>query len=84
MVPITKSVFHLGFYLIAIISLGFLEYLVGLVSQEPMLFDLTIRENIAYGDNSRENIPIEEIIEAAKLANIHQFISSLPEVSGWK
>lgn len=50
----------------------------GLVSQEPILFDMSIRENIAYGDNSREDIPIEEIIEAAKSANIHNFIQTLP------
>ena len=44
------------------------------------MFDLSIQENIAYGDNSRENIPVEEIIEAAKKANIHDFISKLPLV----
>ncbi|XP_022900124.1 ATP-dependent translocase ABCB1 [Onthophagus taurus] len=49
----------------------------GIVSQEPNLFDRTIAENIAYGDNSR-NVPREEIIEAAKNANIHTFITSLP------
>jgi ATP-binding cassette subfamily B (MDR/TAP) protein 1 len=51
----------------------------GIVSQEPVLFDRTIAENIAYGDNSRE-VPMEEIIEAAEKANIHSFISSLPLV----
>lgn len=50
---------------------------IGLVSQEPVLFDKTIAENIAYGDNSRE-ITIDEIIEAAKAANIHEFITNLP------
>ncbi|KAK5639991.1 hypothetical protein RI129_010802 [Pyrocoelia pectoralis] len=49
----------------------------GVVSQEPNLFDKTIGENIAYGDNSR-TVGQEEIIEAAKNANIHNFISSLP------
>ena len=52
---------------------------IGIVSQEPNLFDLTIRENIAYGDNSRE-IPLEEIIEAAKEANVHDFVKNLPQV----
>ncbi|CAF1013430.1 unnamed protein product [Adineta ricciae] len=52
---------------------------IGLVSQEPILFDMSIRENIAYGDNSRENIPIEEIIQAAKSANVHDFIQLLPD-----
>ncbi|CAH8544605.1 unnamed protein product [Schistosoma mattheei] len=49
---------------------------IGLVSQEPTLFDLTIRENIAYGDNSRE-VTMEEIIEAARAASIHDFITTL-------
>ena len=52
----------------------------GLVSQEPMLFDCSIKDNIAYGDNSRE-VPMADIIEAAKGANIHSFIELLPEVS---
>ncbi|CAH8513092.1 unnamed protein product [Schistosoma turkestanicum] len=51
---------------------------IGLVSQEPTLFDLTIRENIAYGDNTRE-VTMDEIIEAARAANIHDFITTLPE-----
>ncbi|KAJ3662142.1 hypothetical protein Zmor_006501 [Zophobas morio] len=49
----------------------------GIVSQEPNLFDKTIGENIAYGDNSR-TVENDEIIKAAKNANIHNFISSLP------
>ncbi|CAF4158214.1 unnamed protein product [Rotaria sp. Silwood2] len=48
----------------------------GLVGQEPILFDLTIAENIAYG---LENIPMEDIINAAHKANIHQFIDQLPQ-----
>lgn len=50
----------------------------GLVSQEPILFDRTIAENIAYGDNERK-IAMTDIIEAAKAANIHDFISKLPK-----
>ncbi|KAF7232940.1 hypothetical protein EG68_09377, partial [Paragonimus skrjabini miyazakii] len=52
---------------------------IGIVSQEPNLFNTTIRENIAYGDNMRE-VPMEDIIDAARLANIHDFVSALPEV----
>ncbi|CAF3917869.1 unnamed protein product [Rotaria sordida] len=48
----------------------------GLVSQEPILFDLTIAENISYG---LENVPMEVIINAARKANIHQFIEQLPQ-----
>ncbi|CAH8853029.1 unnamed protein product [Trichobilharzia szidati] len=50
---------------------------IGIVSQEPVLLNLSLRENIAYGDNTR-NVTMDEIIEAAKLANIHDFILSLP------
>ncbi len=52
----------------------------GIVSQEPVLFDTSIADNIAYGDNSR-HVPMNEIIQAARGANIHEFISSLPDVS---
>lgn len=53
---------------------------IGIVSQEPVLFDYSIKENIAYGDNFRE-VSQDEIIEAAKKANIHDFITKLPKVS---
>jgi len=62
------------------VSLHHLRAQLGIVSQEPVLFDRTIAENIAYGDNSRE-VQMEEIIDAAKKSNIHSFISSLPLVS---
>lgn len=52
---------------------------VGMVSQEAALFNISIADNIAYGDLSRQ-VTIDEIIEAAKNANIHDFIQSLPQV----
>lgn len=52
----------------------------GLVQQEPVLFERSIRDNIAYGDNSRD-IALEEIIAAAKMANVHSFVATLPSVS---
>lgn len=61
------------------VTLNNLRSQLGIVSQEPSLFDRTIAENIAYGDNSRE-ISRNEVIEAAKQANIHNFVSSLPLV----
>ena len=48
------------------------------MSQEPILFNRSLAENIAYGDNSKD-ISMEEIIAAARKANIHQFISNLPQ-----
>lgn len=66
-------------YDISSVRMSLLRSHLGIVSQEPVLFDRTIAENIAYGDNSRE-VSMQEIIEAAKKANIHNFISSLPQV----
>nr|XP_057939637.1 ATP-dependent translocase ABCB1-like isoform X2 [Doryrhamphus excisus] len=51
---------------------------IGIVSQEPVLFDCSLAENIAYGDNSR-TVTMEEIKAAAEAANIHSFIESLPK-----
>uniref|UniRef100_A0A3B3S2Z1 ATP-binding cassette, sub-family B (MDR/TAP), member 5 n=1 Tax=Paramormyrops kingsleyae TaxID=1676925 RepID=A0A3B3S2Z1_9TELE len=60
------------------LNLAWLRSQLGLVSQEPILFDCSIAENIQYGDNSR-HVSQMEIEEAAKSANIHTFIQSLPE-----
>ena len=49
-----------------------------IVSQEPVLFNRTLADNISYGDNSKE-VTMEDIIAAARKANIHQFISNLPQ-----
>ncbi|KAM4908399.1 ATP-dependent translocase ABCB1 isoform 1-T1 [Sylvia borin] len=60
------------------LNIQWLRAQIGIVSQEPILFDFTIAENIAYGDNSRQ-VSFEEIVTAAKEANIHSFIESLPD-----
>ena len=49
---------------------------IGLVLQETFLFNATIKENIAFGKPDSED---EEIIEVSKIANIHEFISGLPD-----
>ena len=49
-----------------------------LVSQEPILFSYSIKDNIAYGDNSRD-VSLEEIVKAAQMANVHDFIQKLPQ-----
>ena len=56
--------------------LSWLRQQIGLVSQEPILFNKTIRDNIAYG--KEVDVTEEEIIAATKAANAHNFISSLP------
>ena len=62
------------------LNINWMRSQMGLVSQEPVLFDASIRDNIAYGDHSRE-VPMSEIIEAARNTNIHDFIRCLPDVS---
>jgi len=49
---------------------------IGVVSQEPALFHTTIRENILFG---RPSATDEEIHRAAKMANAHDFIMTLPD-----
>ncbi|XP_030639135.1 LOW QUALITY PROTEIN: ATP-dependent translocase ABCB1 [Chanos chanos] len=60
------------------LNVAWLRSQLGLVSQEPILFDCTIAENIQYGDNSRV-VRQEEVEQAAKDANIHSFIVTLPQ-----
>ncbi|AJD32789.1 MULTISPECIES: ABC transporter ATP-binding protein [Clostridium] len=48
----------------------------GMVLQDTWLFNGSIKENIAYG---KESATEEEIINAAKIANVHHFITTLPE-----
>ena len=56
------------------ITLDSLRRNIGIVSQSVFLFDGTIRDNIAYG---RPDATDEEVVEAAKKANIHDFIVTL-------
>lgn len=63
------------------INVPFLRSQIGIVSQEPVLFDCSIAENIQYGDNTRI-VSMEEIVESAKKAYLHDFVMTLPDVSG--
>ncbi|KAJ9684170.1 hypothetical protein PVL29_016590 [Vitis rotundifolia] len=56
-------------------NLRWLRNHLGLVQQEPIIFSTTIRENIIY---ARHNASEAEMKEAARIANAHHFISSLP------
>nr|XP_033801602.1 bile salt export pump isoform X10 [Geotrypetes seraphini] len=60
------------------VNVSFLRSKIGIVSQEPVLFDCNIAENIKYGDNMRE-ISKDQIIAAAKKAQLHEFVMSLPD-----
>ncbi|KAJ6400887.1 hypothetical protein OIU84_016334 [Salix udensis] len=59
------------------LQLKWLRQQMGLVSQEPVLFNETIRANIAYGKEG--NATEAEILAASELANAHKFISSLQQ-----
>ncbi|KAM6151996.1 ATP-binding cassette sub-family B member 5 [Erethizon dorsatum] len=60
------------------LNVQWLRSQIAIVSQEPVLFNRSIAENIAYGDNSRV-VSLDEIKEVANAANIHSFIEGLPE-----
>ena len=48
----------------------------GVVSQEPVLFDTTIKENIMFG---REDVTMDEVIQATRESNAYDFIQKLPQ-----
>ncbi|XP_047314721.1 ABC transporter B family member 19-like [Impatiens glandulifera] len=58
------------------LNLKSLRQKIGLVQQEPVLFAASIFENIAYG---KEGATEAEVTEAARAANVHTFVSALPE-----
>jgi ATP-binding cassette subfamily B (MDR/TAP) protein 1 len=59
------------------LKVSWLRDQMGLVGQEPVLFNDTIRANITYGKHSE--VTEEEITAVAKAANAHEFVSSLPQ-----
>ncbi len=63
-------------YDICDVSLDSLRSQIGLVTQELILFNDTVKNNIAYG---RDDISLDKIIETAKIAEAHDFILRLPQ-----
>uniref|UniRef100_A0A0D9V4I3 Uncharacterized protein n=1 Tax=Leersia perrieri TaxID=77586 RepID=A0A0D9V4I3_9ORYZ len=59
------------------LKVSWLRDQMGLVGQEPVLFNDTIRANITYGKHGK--VTEEEVTAVAKAANAHEFISSLPQ-----
>jgi subfamily B ATP-binding cassette protein MsbA len=53
-----------------------LRQAMGIVSQDTFLFNTSVRNNIAYG---REDVSLDEVVEAAKRANAYEFIVQLPQ-----
>ncbi|PON73646.1 ATP-binding cassette containing protein [Trema orientale] len=62
------------------ISHEFLHKKVSIVSQEPVLFNCSVEENIAYGFNGKASLT--DIETVAKMANAHDFIEKFPEKYG--
>ncbi|XP_023743738.1 ABC transporter B family member 15 [Lactuca sativa] len=58
------------------LQIKWLRSQMGLVSQEPALFATSIKENILFG---KEDASMDEVIEAAKASNAHNFITQLPQ-----
>ena len=67
------------------LNLRWLRQQISLVSQEPVLFGTTITNNIKHGligtkyEHAEESVQEELVIQAAKMANAHDFVSGLPE-----
>ena len=67
------------------LNLQWLRQQISLVSQEPVLFGTTISNNIKHGligtryENAEEQVQKELVIQAAKMANAHDFVTGLPE-----
>lgn len=59
------------------LNIGWLRDQIGVVGQEPVLFATSIEENIRYG---RDGLTFQEVVQAAKEANAHDFIMKLPQV----
>ena len=73
--PVEGEIFLDG-YKIRRLQLKWLRSQMGLVSQEPVLFATSKKENILFG---KEGESMEDVINAAKAANAHDFIVKLPD-----
>lgn len=62
-----------------ILTCFFHAYVCNKIQQEPVLFSVSVGENIAYGLPD-EYVSKDDVIKAAKAANAHDFIISLPQV----
>ena len=62
------------------LNIRWLRSIIGVIQQEPVLFNLSVRDNIAYGKLDG-TVTDEEIHHVAKIANIHDAIINMPQVS---
>ena len=63
------------------LNIEWLRSNIGIVSQEPVLFDYSIKENILNGDLMNSNLSIQDVVQAAIESNIESRIESLPDVN---
>ncbi|WP_342262093.1 ABC transporter ATP-binding protein [Alphaproteobacteria bacterium endosymbiont of Tiliacea citrago] len=75
LIPVQSGFIKIGGYDINLFSHEYLYSLITYMNQDLCLFNRTVKENITY---SKLNATEEEIVEAAKMANIHDFIMQLP------
>ena len=73
---VSSGVIRIDGYDVRAVTMESLRRQIGIVPQETMLFSTTVRENIRYG---RLDATEEEIVQAAKDANAHDFIMALPK-----
>jgi subfamily B ATP-binding cassette protein MsbA len=73
---VTQGSIYVDDYDLRDVNLSSLRRLIGNVTQETILFNDTVRNNIAYG---RADIPLSRVIESSKSALAHDFIERLPE-----
>jgi len=52
---------------------------IGTVSQEPVLFSTSIKDNILYGADDPSKVTEDELIQVAKEANVYEFVQKLPD-----
>lgn len=74
----SKGVIEVDDHDIRAMNLCHLRENIGIVTQEPILFNSSLKDNIAYGISNRE-VLMDEIIDVAKKANIHNFITTLAQ-----
>ncbi|KAL3266073.1 hypothetical protein HHI36_010259 [Cryptolaemus montrouzieri] len=76
--PITGAI-YLDDYEIDKLDPVWLKKFIGTVSQEPVLFSTSIRDNILYGTDDPSKTPEEKFLQVSKEANVHEFVQNLPQ-----
>lgn len=74
--PLSGAIYIDGVKLNEISPIWLRNEVIGYIDQQPILFGCSIKENIRYG---RQNATAEEILDASKKSQSHEFIESLPE-----